>query len=150
MQGIQKASEVLAVTGQVLPVTCDNVHLHAVMNDGRQIVGEELIGNAQKEHGGHIEKVSLIPGNCLVVPQVLDAINEADIIIFGPGSLYTSIIPNLLVPKVVGAIRQSNAKKVYISNLMTQPGETERYNVSDHVKAIEEHSCKKFIYSYSS
>lgn len=139
LQGIQSASDVLAVTGQVLPVTCDNVHLIAQMDDGEIIEGENLVGTAQREHGGYIKKVYLSPEKCTALPQALEAIENADIITFGPGSLYTSILPNLLVEGVVDKIKESRAVKIYISNLMTQSGETENYDVYSHIKAIEDH-----------
>ena len=147
LQGIKSTSDVLAVTGQVLPITCDNVHLIAEMDNGEIVEGEDLIGEAQRNHGGYIKKVSLKPSDCSVLPQALDAIAEADIITFGPGSLYTSILPNLLVDGVVEKIKQSGAVKIYVSNLMTQPGETENYDVYSHIKAIEEHVGDK-IFDY--
>jgi len=147
LKGIKSASEVLAVTGQVLPVTLENVHLIAKMNDGEIIEGEDLVGTAQREHGGYIEEVYLNPKNCKALPQALEAIEKADIITFGPGSLYTSILPNLLVDGVVEKIKKSKAVKIYISNLMTQSGETEHYDVYSHIKAIEDHIGDK-IFDY--
>ena len=147
LKGIQSASDVLAVTGQVLPVTLDNVHLIAQMDSGEVIEGEDLVGSAQRQHGGYIKKVYLNPGKAKALPEALKALKEADIITFGPGSLYTSILPNLLVDGVVEAIRQSKAAKIYILNLMTQSGETENYDVYTHIKAIEEHAGGK-IFDY--
>lgn len=147
LNGIKSASDVLAVTGQVLPVTLENVHLVAEMDSGEIIEGEELVGSAQRQHGGYIKKVSLKPEKCEALPKALEAIEKADIITFGPGSLYTSILPNLLVEGVVDKIVQSKAVKIYISNLMTQSGETENYDVYSHIKAIEEHVGQK-IFDY--
>ena len=147
LNGIKRASDVLAVTGQVLPVTLENVHLVAEMDSGEIIEGEELVGAAQRQHGGCIKQVRLKPEKCDALPQALDAIEKADIITFGPGSLYTSILPNLLVDGVVEKIAKSKAVKIYISNLMTQSGETENYDVYSHIKAIEEHVGQK-IFDY--
>ncbi len=140
LRGIKEISDVLAVTGRVLPVTLNNVHLNARMNDNRVIEGEQLIGHAQRDHGGFIERVWLTPSGAKVLPEVEEAIEEADIILMGPGSLYTSLLPNLLVSGVSEAIKESKAMKVYVANLMTQPGETEGYNAQMHVKAIEDHT----------
>lgn len=145
LKGIQSASEVLAVTGQVLPVTLDNVHLSAQMDSGEIVEGEDLVGSAQREHGGYIKKVYLNPEKATALPEALEALKNADIITFGPGSLYTSILPNILVEGVIETIKQSKAVKIYISNLMTQPGETEKYDVFSHVKAIEEHAGEKLF-----
>jgi len=147
LQGIKSASDVLAVTGQVLPVTLDNVHLIAEMDSGERIEGEDLVGTAQREHGGYINKVYLDPIKAKALPQALDAIEKADIITLGPGSLYTSILPNLLVEGVADKIAESHAVKIYVSNLMTQSGETENYDVYSHIKAIEEHLGQK-IFDY--
>lgn len=147
LQGIRSASDVLAVTGQVLPVTLENVHLVAEMDTGEVIEGENLVGTAQREHGGYINKVYLNPQKAQALPQALEAIDKADIITLGPGSLYTSILPNLLVEGVAEKIVKSNAVKIYVSNLMTQPGETEHYDVYSHIKAIEEHVGHK-IFDY--
>ena len=145
LKGIQSASDVLAVTGQVLPVTLDNVHLSAQMDSGEVVEGEDLVGSAQREHGGYIKKVYLNPEKAAALPEALDALEKADIITFGPGSLYTSILPNLLVEGVTETIKKSKALKIYISNLMTQPGETENYDVFAHVRAIEEHVGEKLF-----
>lgn len=147
LNGIKSASDVLAVTGQVLPVTIDNVHLVAQMDNGETIEGEDLVGSAQRKHGGYIKKVYLNPEAATALPQALEAIEEADIITFGPGSLYTSILPNLLVEGVVDRIKKSKAVKIYITNLMTQSGETEHYDVYSHIKAVEDHVGEK-IFDY--
>ncbi|HEX3030510.1 MAG TPA: gluconeogenesis factor YvcK family protein [Clostridia bacterium] len=144
-EAVRKMSDVLAVTGRVLPVTLDNVKLCAELEDGFVIRGESHIGDHNNIHGGRIKKVFLEPHSCKPLQEALDAIAEADVIVFGPGSLYTSIIPNLLVNGVCDAIKKSSAQKIYVSNIMTQQGETEGYSVLDHIQAIEKHSCEGII-----
>jgi uncharacterized cofD-like protein len=135
-KAIKESSKVLAVRGQVLPATLENITLKAELIDGTVISGESKIPKAQTG----IKRVYLEPEICKPVPGAVTAIKEADIIILGPGSLYTSVIPNLLVGEIADAIRQSTAMTVYICNAMTQPGETDGYSASDHVKAIMNHA----------
>lgn len=143
---VRNMSEVLAVTGRVLPVTSENINLIAELEDGTVIKGESKIGEHHTFHPGRIKKVYLDKNNVKPLESALDALDEAEIIILGPGSLYTSIIPNLLVDHVVERIVKSKAIKVYVANIMTQPGETEGYTVSDHISAIYQHSgCDGFI-----
>jgi len=144
-EAVRKMSDVLAVTGRVLPVTLDNVMLCAELEDGCQICGESKIGTHNSIHKGRIKRVYLEPSGAKPLQDVLDAINEADIIVLGPGSLYTSIIPNLLVKGICPAIKKSKALRVYVCNVMTQPSETEGYTVSDHIAALEEHSYKGIV-----
>ena len=132
-QAVAASSKVLAVRGQVLPATLSDVRLWAELTDGRRIEGESSIPKA----GGKIVKIGCIPANPPAVPAAIKAIKEADYIIIGPGSLYTSLIPNLLVPEIADAIAQSDAPRIYICNIMTQPGETEGYTVADHIRAID-------------
>lgn len=132
-QAIAASSRILAVRGQVLPATLDHVHLWAEMADGRRIEGESQIPKA----GGEIVRVGCTPSHPQALPRALEALADADLILVGPGSLYTSVIPNLLVPEITEAIRQSTAPKVYICNAMTEPGETQNYTVSRHLQAIE-------------
>lgn len=132
-RAIAASSQVLAVRGQVLPATLSDVRLWAELSDGRYIEGESSITEA----GGIIVKMGCIPANPPALPSVLKAIREADYIIIGPGSLYTSVIPNLLVPEIAAAIAQSKVPCVYVCNIMTQPGETQGYTVSDHIRAID-------------
>lgn len=139
-EAVHKMSDVLAVTGRVLPVTLQDVKLCAEFEDGCVICGESQIGDHSDEHGGRIKQVYLNPQNAVPLQEVLDAIAEADIVVLGPGSLYTSIIPNLLVDGVCEALKKSNAIKVYVCNVMTQPGETEGYSVWDHISVLEKHS----------
>ena len=132
-QAVAASSKVLAVRGQVLPATLSDVRLWAELADGRRIDGESNIPKA----GGKIVKIGCIPANPPAVPAAIKALKEADYIIIGPGSLYTSLIPNLLVPEIADAIAQTNAPRIYICNIMTQPGETEGYTVADHIRAID-------------
>lgn len=134
-EAIRASSEVLAVRGQVVPSTLDSVALKAELKDGRVVQGESSIGRSSD-----IRRVFLEPANVAPMKAALEAIAEADLIVLGPGSLYTSVIPNLLVPGVADAIRRSPAPKVYICNIMTQPGETDAHTASRHVKAIVDHA----------
>ena len=140
VEAVRRVSDVLAVTGRVLPVTLENVTLNAELDDGGIICGESRIGKHRDFHKGRIKRVFLEPSDAKPLQDVLDAIGESDIIALGPGSLYTSIIPNLLVKGVCDAIKNSKALKAYVCNVMTQPSETEGYSAYDHIKALEEHS----------
>lgn len=132
-RAVTASSKVLAVQGQVLPPTLTDVHLWAELADGRRIKGESNITEA----GGKIVKIGCTPENPPALPKVLQAIEEADYIIIGPGSLYTSVIPNLLVPEIAEAIASRNIPSIYVCNIMTQPGETTGYSVADHIRAID-------------
>ena len=142
-EAVRVSSRVLAIRGRIYPSTAQNVTLEAKLEDGQIVAGETKISRSRKS----IHRVRLVPRRVRAVPEVLDAIREADLILIGPGSLYTSIIPNLLIGKVVAAIVASRATCVYISNLMTQPGETQNYSVADHVRAIYDHTRKR-IFDY--
>lgn len=144
-EAVKKMSDVLAVTGKVLPVTLEDVELCAELEDGYKIYGESKIGVHNDFHKGKIKKIFLEPGHAKPLKECLDKISEADIIIFGPGSLYTSIIPNLLVDGVVERLKKTKAIKLYISNIMTQKSETEDYTLNDHIEAIEAHSYEGII-----
>lgn len=132
-QAIAASSKVLAVRGQVLPSTLSDVRLWAELSDGRRIEGESSIAKAK----GQIVTLGCTPRDPPALPRAIKAIQEADCIILGPGSLYTSIIPNLLVPEIVAAIAQRTVPRIYICNVMTEPGETDGYRVSDHIRAID-------------
>lgn len=136
VSAVKESSKVLSIIGRVLPSTLDDMKLYAEMEDGRIVYGESHIPEA----GGRIKRLGATPKNLKAQDDVVYAIEDADIIIMGPGSLYTSVIPNLLIPEITEAISKSNAKKIYICNIMTQPGETDGYSVFDHVKAIIDHS----------
>lgn len=140
-EAVSRMSEVLAITGRVLPVTNANVQLEAEFENGASVVGESKIFWCKKKQDCRIRQVRLLPEHPRALPAALSAIRDADMIVLGPGSLYTSIIPNLLVSGIVGAIMESDALKVYVCNVMTQDGETEGYTVSDHIAAIFKHSA---------
>jgi len=133
-QAIAASSRVLAIRGQVLPATLSDVQLWAEMEDGRRIEGESNIAKAR----GKVVKVGCSPADPPALPKVLQAIREADFVVIGPGSLYTSIIPNLLVPDITQAIAACQVPRVYICNIMTEPGETDAYTVADHIRAIDD------------
>ncbi|MEG4454193.1 gluconeogenesis factor YvcK family protein [Microcoleus sp. N9_A1] len=132
-QAIAASSKVLAVRGEVLPATLSDVSLWAELADGRRIEGESSITKAN----GQILKIGCTPANPPALPRVAQALREADFIIIGPGSLYTSVIPNLLVPEIADAIARSEVPRIYVCNIMTQPGETDGYSVADHIRAID-------------
>ena len=133
---LKESSKVLAVKGRVLPASAEHVRLDAEMYDGTVVKGESHIPEVHK----HIRRVHLCPAHPKPVQSALDALRKADVIILGPGSLYTSIMPNLLVDDIADTIRESHAVKIYICNVMTQPGETDGYTASMHVKAIIDHA----------
>jgi uncharacterized cofD-like protein len=140
-QAIAASSKVLAVRGEVLPATLMDVRLWAELSDGRRIEGESSITEAK----GAIARIGCTPANPPALPKAVKAIQEADYIIFGPGSLYTSIIPNLLVPEIVEAIAERKVPRIYVCNIMTQEGETQGYSVSDHVQAIDKACGRKLF-----
>ncbi|MDQ0062114.1 gluconeogenesis factor YvcK family protein [Paenibacillus harenae] len=133
--GVRELSRVLAVRGRVLPAANQAIVLKAEMADGSIVTGESMIPKA----GQAIKRVFIEPSDVEALPEAVEAIEQADAILFGPGSLYTSIIPNLLVPKLAEAIIGSNAVKLFVCNVMTQPGETDNYSVSDHLEAVHRH-----------
>lgn len=138
---VRASSKVLAIRGRVIPSTLNDVSLQAKTNEGKVIKGEARI----TEEGGKIEEVSLLPSDVSSNPEVLKAIKEAEIIIIGPGSLYTSVMPNLLIKGVIEAIKTSKAVKIYVCNIMTQAGETDDYSASDHIGAIYKYTKSKFL-----
>jgi len=135
-EAVRVSAQVLAIRGRIFPSTAQNVTLEAELEDGKIVIGETNISKSPKR----IRRVRLVPRRVRPVPEVLAAIRDADLILVGPGSLYTSIIPNLLVDDMAEAIQRARATCVYIANLMTQPGETEHYSVADHVRAVYEHT----------
>lgn len=135
LTGIRELSRVLAVRGRVLPSTEHSITLRAEMEDGSQVEGESNIPKA----GGRIRRVFIEPAQVAPLGEAIEAIRNADAVLVGPGSLYTSIMPNLLVPGIAEAIAASRAVKIFVCNVMTQPGETDGYTVSDHLLAIERH-----------
>ena len=142
---IKEVSNVLAVTGKVLPMTLEDVTLYAELENGQIIEGESNIPLRSRELSSGIKRVYIRPENSDPLEEAVRAIEIADIIVLGPGSLYTSIVPNLLVNGIVDIIYESRAPKVYIANVMTQPGETDGYSVLDHVRAILRHSREDLL-----
>lgn len=141
-EAVHRMGEVLAITGRVLPVTSADVQLEAVFENGARVVGESKICDVKKQQDCRIHHVELIPAKPKALPAALEAIREADLLLLGPGSLYTSVIPNLLVAGVPEAIRESDALKIYICNIMTQDGETEGYTAADHLEALMDHGAR--------
>ena len=142
---VQKMSSVLAVTGKVLPVTLDDMKLIAELENGNIIEGESIIPSEALKQNSRIKTLKINPEKAKPLVDALMAIEDADAIIMGPGSLYTSIIPNLLVEDIVESIGRSNAIKIYVSNVMTQPGETDDFTVSDHIKTLMKYSGKDSV-----
>ncbi|HLH31476.1 MAG TPA: gluconeogenesis factor YvcK family protein [Terriglobia bacterium] len=138
---VRLTSEVLAIKGVIYPSTNSNVRLRGELEDGSLVEGETRI-TAQRKR---IRRIQLNPADAQPLPDALEAIAKADLITIGPGSLYTSLIPNMLVQQVTGAVRASQAKKIYIQNIMTQPGETDGYTAADHVVALAEH-CEGILF----
>ncbi len=139
VEAIKNVSEVMAVKGTVLPVTLEDITLTAELVNGDIVNGESSIPKIVRKKRSKIKTVKINPRKVKALPYCLKAIQEADIIILGPGSLYTSIIPNLLVDNIEEALHNAKGKKFYISNVMTQPGETFEYDLYDHIEAIESH-----------
>ncbi|MFN7017822.1 MAG: uridine diphosphate-N-acetylglucosamine-binding protein YvcK [Fimbriimonadales bacterium] len=135
-QAIQEISKVLAIRGRVLPSTLTHVNLRAEMEDGTCVEGETAI----VEYPARIRRMHLVPPDAEPPQEALEAIKQADVVVLGPGSLFTSVIPNLLVPKIADALRATDALRVYVCNVMTQPGETDGFMASDHVRVIEAHA----------
>lgn len=140
-KAIKESSKVLAIRGQVIPSTLNSVSLIAKYKDGSSTEGEDNIPKRNLP----IEKVYLKPDNCLPTSEAIKAIKNAQIIILGPGSLYTSVIPNLLIKEITDAIVSSGAIKIYVCNIMTQHGETDGYSASEHISAIVKHSHPKVL-----
>ncbi len=141
VRAVKESSNVLSIRGRVLPSTLDDMKLVAEMEDGRIIHGESNIPEAH----GKIKRLFTDPKNCKALDDVITAIRDAELIILGPGSLFTSVIPNLLIPEISHEIARSKAKKIYVCNIMTQPGETDGFSVSDHVNALIRHAGSKRI-----
>ncbi len=144
-EAVKKMSDVLAVTGKVLPITLEDVRLCAELENSDTILGEYNIGHRDRGKNMGINRVFLNQPHVKPLQEAIDAIMDADVVVLGPGSLYTSIIPNLLVEGVCDALIKTRAIIVYVCNVMTQPCETDDYALSDHIKAIEKHSKKGII-----
>lgn len=136
---VEKANDILAVKGKVLPVTTEDIHLCAELEDHSIVEGECEIVLSSKKSRKKIKHVFFKPENPTAYYKSVEAIEKADIIIIGPGSLYTSIVPNLLIKGIREGIKQSKAKVIYIGNIMTQPGETDGYSLMNHLNVIEEY-----------
>src|SRR5262249_41074598 len=134
-EAVRVSSKVLAIRGRIFPSTIANVTLEAVLENGKKVHGETIISASKSG----IRKLQLNPRHVRAVPEAVEAIRHADLILLGPGSLYTSILPNLLIPEISHAVQRSKAPRVYVANLMTQPGETAGYSLSQHLSAIERH-----------
>jgi uncharacterized cofD-like protein len=141
IEAIRVTSKVLAIRGRIFPSTLSNVHLVAKLEDGRVVHGETRISASRVP----IQRLDLSPSRVRPLPAAIEAIDQADLILMGPGSLYTSVLPNLLIPEIAAAIARSKAPRVYIANLMTQPGETTGYGLADHVCAIQKHVPRRVI-----
>ena len=144
---IEKSNSIFNITGNVIPVTAQEMTICAELENGYVVEEKEKIPEVVNDRMTKISRVYLKPSNCKAAPGVLEAIKEADSIIIGPGSLYTNIIPNLLVSGVAKAIKESKAIKIYVNNIMTEPGQTDDYTVADHLKAIREH-CGEGLIDY--
>ena len=142
---IEKTKNVLNMSGRVLPVTLDAIDICAELEDGTVIKDRKLIPQTVSNMVSKINRIFIAPSNCSAAPGVIEAIKNADAIIIGPGSLYTNVIPNLLVRGVAKAIKENKGFKIYISNIMTEPGQTDNYTLSEHIKAINEHAGKGVV-----
>ncbi|GAA0716630.1 YvcK family protein [Clostridium malenominatum] len=144
-EAVQKMSSVLAVTGKVVPVTLDDMVLMARLKNGSIVKGESSIPEEVLKQNSGIDRIFIEPKDAKALREAVNSILEADAIILGPGSLYTSVIPNLLVKEISTALHKTHALKIYVSNIMTQPGETDEYSVSDHIKALFKHGGNEVI-----
>ncbi len=134
-RAVERAGQLLDIRGRVLPSTCDEVALLAELENGSTVAGESALRGA----GGRIKRVRLRPETVSASPEACSALRDADLVVVGPGSLYTSLLPNLLVPGLAEALRRSEARVVLVMNLMTEPGETDTYTAADHVRALLAH-----------
>jgi len=137
-EAVRQSGEVLAIRGKIYPSTISNCQLEAELVDGSIVKGESTISRSRRR----IKRIRLNPSRCRPVPETLEAIANADLITLGPGSLFTSVIPNLLVGGIPAAIERSPAVKAYFVNLMWQPGETSEFRASDHLRSILRHAPK--------
>jgi uncharacterized cofD-like protein len=140
-EAVRVSGKVLAIRGRIFPSTVSNVNLIATLANGKRVRGETKISRTRSP----IVKLELDPRRVKPLPKAVEAIQEADLILMGPGSLFTSVIPNLLIPEIARAIARSKSPRVYIANLMTQPGETTNFALSEHIRAIDAHVGKHVI-----
>lgn len=136
---IKKISDILAITGKVLPVTNQDVHLKAKLKNGMIIEGESSIPIESLKNNSGIDQIMYNKDNVQTIPEVKNSILEADIILVGPGSLYTSVMPNILIDDVKKALIKAKGRKIFIPNIMSQPGETDGYSLSDHIKVVNDY-----------
>lgn len=144
-KSIENSTKVLNMTGRVLPVTLEPINICAELEDGTVIENRDEISEMVNQNNSKISRVYISPTNTKPAPGVIEAIQEADAIVIGPGSLYTNVIPNLLVKGIARAVKDSSAIKVYVSNIMTEMGQTDEYKLSDHIKAIVDYVGKGII-----
>ena len=144
-ESVKQSENIFNITGKVLPVTMEEINICAELEDGTVIESKDKIPEVINNKTCKISRIFISPSNCKPAPGVIEAIMEADAIVIGPGSLYTNVIPNLLVKGVAKAIKESKGFKIYVSNLMTEPGQTDNYSLSEHIKAINEHAGKGII-----
>ena len=144
-ESVKQSQNIFNMTGKVLPVTMEEIKICAELEDGTVIESKDKIPEVINEKTCKINRIFINPSNCKASPGVIEAIMEADAVVIGPGSLYTNVIPNLLVKGVARAIKETKAFKIYVSNLMTEPGQTDNYTLSEHIKAINEHVGKGVI-----
>lgn len=142
---LSQLHHIFAVKGKVLPVSLDDIVLEATLRDGTVVFGESKIPYAAMKKNSRIDRVKLIPENCELFPEIKDVVESSDVILLGPGSLYTSILPNLLVGDMVKYLKNAKAKVVYCANLLTQPGETSGLSVEDHLFELERQVGEEFI-----
>lgn len=142
-EGVREAAEVLRITGKVLPVTTENIALSGRMSDGATVEGESKIPAYGVRAGASVEEIRLIPRNPRANPDCIEAILRADILVLGPGSLYTSLIPNILVPEIARALEKSEAPLIYVANIMQQQGETRGMRLTDHLTALARHGLTR-------
>jgi uncharacterized cofD-like protein len=140
-EAVRVSSRVLAIRGRIFPSTVCNVTLQAILENGKRVHGETRITASRSP----IRRLRLVPSHVEPLAEAIEAIRKADLILIGPGSLYTSILPNLLIPEIARAIGRSKAARVYIANLMTQPGETTNYSVAQHLRAIQDHVAVRIV-----
>jgi uncharacterized cofD-like protein len=146
-ESIKESNQIFNMVGEVIPVTLDEMNICAELANGYVVEEKDRIAEVVYDKVTQINRIYLNPSNCRPAPGVIEAIKEADSIIIGPGSLYTNVIPNLLVNGVAKAIKESSAIKIYISNIMTEPGQTDEYTIGDHINAIVEH-CGEGLIDY--
>ncbi len=144
-EAVKQSQNVFKITGKVLPVTIEEIKICAELEDGTVIESKDKIPEVINNKACKISRIFINPSNCKPASGVIEAIEEADAIVIGPGSLYTNVIPNLLVKGVAKAIKESKAFKIYVSNIMTEPGQTDNYSLSEHIKAINDHAGKGVI-----